>query len=169
MDALREQGWEPHPQWIPGHEGVYSNEQADELARQTADAPVDANASTEPVLWASQRQTLRSHANEQWKFSWEFNGHGALLRCSSVNPPVQLSVYITGSAGPPAQRWFRCRQGRSPSLVTLARSTPWRPPTAHVAEVDKTSATYYSIVPDKLKPGLSTCSLARKIVIGAYF
>ena len=46
---------------------------------------------------------------------------------------------------------------------------PWRPLIAHVAEVNKMSATYYSIAPGTLKPGLSTCSLARKIVIGGHF
>jgi len=73
VNALRERGWDPQLQLIPGHEGVYSNEQADELARQTADAPVDApvdaNASMKPVLQVSQRQIIRSHANEQWKVS----------------------------------------------------------------------------------------------------
>ncbi|ODM16193.1 hypothetical protein SI65_08192 [Aspergillus cristatus] len=93
VNALREQGWEPHLQWIPSHEGVYDNEQADELARQTADAPVDANASTEPVLRVSQRQILRSHANEQWKVSWEFNGHGALLR-RLFSEPTQATLCL---------------------------------------------------------------------------
>ena len=89
---LQERGWDIRLYWLPGHEGVYSNECADALAKEAANSPAP-NGAEELTLMASTRRILRIEAANAWKTEWAASSHGNSVRRLWKEPskaPMQL-------------------------------------------------------------------------------
>ena len=74
---LQERGWNIQLYWLPGHEGIYSNECADTLAKEAANSPAP-NSVEELTLMARTQRTLCIEAANAWKTEWATSTHGEL-------------------------------------------------------------------------------------------
>ena len=65
-----------HVVWIPGHEGIEGNEQADEAAKNAATGPSKRNHNHRPLKSAT-RAHIHKGANTQWQAIWNNETHTA--------------------------------------------------------------------------------------------
>jgi ribonuclease HI len=103
LDKLREQGWEVRLHWIPAHEKILGNEEADETAMKAAGYITATRTTVQPppepesvqTMTAATKFSIRKRMRKEWQQAWQVAQHGReLFRLGVVPGKGTLKTHI---------------------------------------------------------------------------